>query len=366
MGKYQISGGVRQSALKIVVYGPEGIGKTTFSACFPNPVFIDTEGSTKFFDIKRFPDPSSWEMLLDEVQDVVDNPTLCDTLVVDTLDWAERLCIKEVCESNRKKGIEDFGYGKGYTYTYEAFAKLLHKLDDVSNNGVNVVVNAHAMLRKFEQPDEMGSYDRWELKLINSPKANICGMVKEWADMVIFANYKTYVVAADKDGKKHKAQGGKRIMNMNHNPCWDAKNRFGFMDEMDFNYNDISIVVKTRKQLGFASNQTVRETVPSSAPVPEIKSSLDGIVEDSEPSDPATNNSNESEYIPKVLEDLMNADGITADEIKGAVASMGYYPIDMPIASYGDDFINGCIAAQWNDFVGFVKSRRNTDNDLPF
>lgn len=364
MGKYQISNGVRQTALKTVVYGPEGIGKTTFAACFPNPVFIDTEGSSKFFDIGRFPDPSSWTMLLDEVQDVIDNPTLCDTLVVDTLDWAEKLCIKEVCEAHGKKGIEDFGYGKGYTYTYESFAKLLHKLDDVVNRGVNVVVTAHAALRKFEQPDEMGSYDRWELKLINAPKANICSMVKEWADMVIFANYKTYVVAVDKDGKKNKAQGGKRVMNLNHNPCWDAKNRFGFMDEMDFNFNNISIVIKTREQLGFIS-QPESNTQPL-APAPQTVSNLDNVIENDTPTMstlPANSVPESTEYIPPTLADLMKADNITVDDIKDAVASMGYYPIDTPIVSYGDEFINGCIIGQWKGFVDYINSRKS---DLPF
>lgn len=46
-------------------------------------------------------------------------------------------------------------------------------------------------MRKFEQPDEIGSYDRWEMKLTK----NVAPLVKEWADMVLFANYKTFVVA---------------------------------------------------------------------------------------------------------------------------------------------------------------------------
>ena len=89
MSKYAITGGVRPTALKTVVYGPEGIGKTTFASCFPKAVFIDTEGSTKFFDLARFPVPTSWTMLLDEVQEVINDPTVCDTLVIDTADWAE-------------------------------------------------------------------------------------------------------------------------------------------------------------------------------------------------------------------------------------------------------------------------------------
>ena len=107
---YEITSGVVSSAQKVVIYGPEGIGKSTFAAQFPDPVFIDTEGSTKKLDIRRFPKPTSWEMLKNEVKEAM-NGRLCKTLVIDTFDWAEQLCIETICSAHQKKGIEDFGYG---------------------------------------------------------------------------------------------------------------------------------------------------------------------------------------------------------------------------------------------------------------
>ena len=77
--------------IKAVIYGPEGIGKSTFAAQFPNPLFIDTEGSTDLMDVMRFPRPEKWEQLLAEVEAVIQNPTCCKTLIIDTGDWAERL-----------------------------------------------------------------------------------------------------------------------------------------------------------------------------------------------------------------------------------------------------------------------------------
>lgn len=390
MSKYAITGGVRPTALKTVVYGPEGIGKTTFASCFPKAVFIDTEGSTKFFDLARFPAPTSWTMLLDEVQEVINDPTVCDTLVIDTADWAEKMCVAEVCSANGKKGIEDFGYGKGYTYVYEAFAKLLHKLEDAADKGVNVVLTAHAALRKFEQPDEMGAYDRWELKLLNAPKANICAMVKEWADLIIFANYQTYAVAADDKGKKFKAQGGRRVMFLNHNPCWDAKNRFGLPDGMDFLYGNIAPVIIPRDKLGTdgavqcvydhkrdvisgkyeqqpgqmsqvstsPAEQTV-QTAPVQQSVSQTDTKIDRFTE------PAPSAPVQTSGIPKALADLMQADGITEEMIRKAVAAAGHFPEDTPISNYGDEYINGFIIGQWASLVGFIRSQIN-DGDLPF
>ena len=420
MSKFQITGGVCPSALKFVIYGPEGIGKTTFARGFPKPVFIDTEGSTKFYDVARFPTPSSWEMLLEEVDDIFANPFTCDTLVIDTADWAEKLCITKVCAAAKKSGIEEFGYGRGYVYVYEEFAKLLHKLDDVVNRGVNVVLNAHAALRKFEQPDENGAYDRWELKLINAPKANICAMVKEWSDVIIFANYQTYVTASDDKGKNFKASGNKRVMYLNHHPCWDAKNRFGLPDGMDFLYGYIDPIVLRRNEIGTPAGemyiyqlkaQMINNTYPTvSADDPDKLPASEKNAENSvsAPENASTGKLSANEKgagnavscnipntasvpenaadgakidryldnspvtftreappgnIPQKLLDLMLADGITEAEIRKAVSIQGYYPESTPISTYADEFVNGAIIATWPNLVRYIKE---TVRDLPF
>ena len=98
-------------AKKVVVYGPEGIGKSTFASRFPEPVFIDTEGSTRDMDISRFEKASSWTMLMEQVRYVRQNQGVCRTLVIDTADWAEQLCVADVCARYGKKGVEDFEKG---------------------------------------------------------------------------------------------------------------------------------------------------------------------------------------------------------------------------------------------------------------
>lgn len=243
----QITSGRIATAIKTVIYGPEGIGKTTFASQFPDPVFIDTEGSTVHMDVKRLPKPALWAELLNEVEYVRQNPGCCRTLVLDTADWAETLCSEFVCARDQKTGIEDYGYGKGYKYLCEEFGRLLNALEQVREGGVNIVVCCHAMIRKFEQPDELGAYDRWSLKLTDAPRASIAGMVKEWADMVIFANYKTIVVNVDGKGAtkgKNKVQGGKRVMYTAHHSCWDAKNRFRLPEEAEFSYEVVRGVIE--------------------------------------------------------------------------------------------------------------------------
>ena len=205
-----------------MIYGPEGIGKTTFATHFPDPLYCDTEGGSHNIDVARTPVPTSWSMLLATVKEIIADPTLCRTFVLDTADWAERLCVKHVCDAHGQSGVESFGYGKGYVYVYEEFGRLLDLLSTLIERGVNVVVTAHAQLRKFEQPDELGSYDRYELKLTDkSTGAKTASMLKEWADLLLFANYKTIVVNVDGQGAakgKNKAQGNQRVMYATHTP----------------------------------------------------------------------------------------------------------------------------------------------------
>ena len=346
-------------AQKIVIYGPEGIGKTTLASHFPEAIFSDTEGSTKKLDVARFDPPSSWTMLLSQVDYMIAHPGEFKTYVIDTADWAQKLCIKHICDKHNVDGIESFRYGKGFTYASEEFGKLLNKLDDVINAGINVVLTAHAQIVKFEQPDEMGAYDRWSMKLINSPKTSISAMVKEWADMVLFCNYKTYSVAVDEKGKKHKVQGGKRVMYTSHHPCWDAKNRDGLPEEIPMDYDAIRHIIETNavKAAGPSSNideiQSQKETVdyPEEIPFEQLELYPELTEMENKPApvpDPP-------EGIPKELADLMRENSVTEFEIQAVCARRGYYPEDTPIVNYDPDFIQGCLVAAWPQVMGMIK-----------
>ena len=231
-------------AKKLLFYGPEGIGKSSIAAKFPDPLFIDTEGSTNHMDVTRFDAPSSWQMVLDEVQYAIDHPDCCKTLVIDTADWADRLEIEELCKKTGWDGLEAPGYGRGYQYSAEEFGKLLNKLTEVTQRGINVVITAHAQLRKVELPEEMGAYDHWEMKT----SKKVAPMIREWADAVFFLNYKVVLVNVDNKGQgkgKNKATGGRRVMYTTHTPFWDAKNRFGLPDEIPLDFNEIAHILPT-------------------------------------------------------------------------------------------------------------------------
>lgn len=218
--------------MKVVLYGVEGIGKTTFVSHFPDPIFIDTEGSTGFIDAKKLPDPDSWTMLLEEIAYMAQNPQ-GKTLVIDTADWAEELAKQHLMAKHKWQAIDQTDYGVRYVALSNEIIRLLRGLEMVKNAGMNVVLTAHAVQKKFELPDQVGSFDRYVLKLEKRDAA----LIKEWCDMLLFANYKTTVVASGSGSKK--ATGGQRVMYTTHMPAWDAKNRLGLPDELPFEYGAI-------------------------------------------------------------------------------------------------------------------------------
>jgi hypothetical protein len=277
----------------------------------------------------------------------------CGTLVVDTMDWAEKLIVKKVLSSSGKSSIEDFGYGKGYTYVWEEMGRLLNQLSQVVDAGMNVVITAHAAMRKVEQPDEMGSYDHWELKLSKQSSP----LVKEWADLLLFCNYKTYVVKAEEKDKKGKAQGGRRVMYTTHHPCWDAKNRYGLPDQVDMGYQALQTVIEDG-----APADTVEQITPVATPAPAPRPEEPPIPVSVQQNTEQLPQQPSEEGIPPALADLMKANKVSAQEIQAVVGLKGYFPGDMPIQDYPPDFVDGVLVGAWSQVYDCILESR----DVPF
>lgn len=370
----KITSGKIAGAQKCVIYGPEGIGKSTFASQFPGALFIDTEGSTKQLDVRRLPAPDSWTMLMQEVEHVRKNPSLCQTLVIDTADWAEKLCMEHIMAVNKWTSIEAPGYGKGYVVLMEEFGRLLNLLEQVIDRGVNIVMTAHAQIRKFEQPDDLGAYDRWELKL----QKKTAPMVKEWADLVLFANYKTMVVKTE--DKKYKAQGGHRVMYTSHHPAWDAKNRVGLPEEIPMAFAGIAAHIPgkgqgayayadspetpisaqeqegMRKEIERREAELAQRNTPPVAEMPLMQAK-------SEPEPKAPAETARPEGIPDNLWQLMQQDGITEDLVRFAVFKRGYMPLNAPWTSYDPGFIQGVLVGAWPQIKAFIEEIKS---ELPF
>ncbi len=356
---YQITSGRVQKPQRVLIYGPEGVGKTTLAAQFPSPLFIDTEGGSFGSEVRRLPRPDSWQMLLDEVTWVRDYPEECGgTLVVDTLDWAEKLCVAKVCDENDWKSIESPGYGRGYTYVKEEFGRLLNLLSEVVERGLNVCVTAHAVITKFEQPNALGAYDRWGLKLIDGKKASVSAMVKEWADAVLFANFKTIIIADDKNDKKVRATGGKnRVLYCTHDASWDAKNRWGLPDEVPMEWAQIAPFVPV-PSLDAPADATAEPEVPFDAePTPEEREARAGLEAVSAVARASEARPEAGGWVGHLLPlmQLMAADGISEDQVCEAVWRKGYATRGQRLAAYPEEIVNWVVSV-WPAMRDFIRN----------
>lgn len=354
-----ITSGKVPKAQKCVLYGVEGIGKSTFASQFPDPIFIDTEDSTLHMDVKRFDKPTSWNMLLQQVEYVKQNKP-CQTLVIDTIDWAEEICKKYLMGANNWTAIDAEGYGKKFVALAKEMGRLLNLLSDVVDAGVNVVVTAHAMLRKKEEPDEMGAFDRYELKL----EKKTAPIVKEWGDIVLFANYKTTIITDSKTNNK-KAMGGDRMMYTTHRPAWDAKNRWGLPDELPFDFNQIAEYLKAATP---QTDQTPRETLPfdetqqptgNTQPEPTPASNTNAQQTNETQSEPNFEREPVQEIpdtIPKNVADLMQMHQVTANEVMQIIYQGGFMPQDTPLENIPEDLWNH-IAASWDSAMNLLNTQ---------
>lgn len=318
---FEITQGLSNEALKLGLYAPEGYGKSTFCSQAPNSLTIDTENGTGRIKNCRRVVVNNWLMVNEVIKAVVDNPSICKTLVVDTMDKLETYGIEYLCDKFHKSSIEDWAYGKGYIALMELFQEFYKNLDKVHKLGIHIILVAHAKPRKFELPDQEGAYDRWELKL----NKQTAPLMKEWVDALFFGNFKTYVVTTETKSKK--AQGNKRVLYCNHQPTFDAKNRFGLPDEIPFEFASISHL------FGVTNN-----------PTNEVETTI---------------KPKESEIIGK-LKTLMQDSNVTEDEVEDIVSTRGHYEKGTHIADYSDEFITRWVFPNWSKITEAIsKSKSN-------
>lgn len=237
----QIHRGRRHSPPRLLIYGTEGIGKSTTAAAAPTPIFIPTEDGLDQIECASFPlatrladVESALRLLIQEKHDF-------ETVVIDSADWLERLVWDVLCEQYGVTSIEkvDGGYAKGYTHALTHWRKLLSDLNTLRNErGMCVILLAHAKVEKFEDP-EFSAYDRYSPRL----HKHVTALLTEWADAVLFATRK--IITKTEDGGFGRERtiaaglgkdGGERILRTVGSPACVAKNRFDLPAELPLSW----------------------------------------------------------------------------------------------------------------------------------
>lgn len=224
---------------RVVIYGQEGIGKSTFAASAPKPVFLPTEDGLGQIECDQFPFIKSYREFLQYLAAISTEEHDYQTLVVDSLDWLEKLIWADVCLQEKKINIEDIGYAKGYKFALTQWREVITAFDYIRNQkGMSIILVAHAKVEKFEDP-ENPTYDRYTLALHKSADA----YVREWSDAVLFAAQKKRINKEDVGFNKVRAtavaigaEGGERILRTVGSPACVAKNRYGITGDIPLSW----------------------------------------------------------------------------------------------------------------------------------
>lgn len=223
---------------RTIIYGPHKIGKSSFAAAAPSPIFIQTEDGLEAIDTNAFPLCHSWGDLLSAVASLYQEEHDFKTLVLDSVDWAQRLAQAQVCENQGVKGIEDIGYGKGYVYAADLFNELIDGLNAIrKDRRMHIVLLCHAEIKTFNDPTS-DSYDRYQMKL----HKQINKILQEWADVIGFAQIDAATKVEKKDDFKKTERTravttGRRIVHFAPSAAFEAGNRYGLPNQIELSWD---------------------------------------------------------------------------------------------------------------------------------
>jgi hypothetical protein len=245
---------------KMIVYGPQGVGKTTFGAGFYNPILLPTEKGWGNLRIKRLPHIQTYHDLMTVIGSLYNDAHDFGTAMLDSLTSTERIVWAETARRHGKASIEGWDYGKGYIEADEVWNEVLAGFNALqSERGMSIVCTAHATVTRFNSPTAE-PFDRYDIDLHKRANA----LVQRWADIVGFCHWQTSTTSTDLGFKKKATRGistGQRLLALEERPAWQAKNRYQLPPVMELD---------AAQFLGLlADRYTPAPTVDAEHPTPE-------------------------------------------------------------------------------------------------
>lgn len=226
---------------RVLLYGVEGIGKSTFGSEAPKPIFVQTEDGLDEIDCDRFPLATKFDDVIAALKSLCNEKHGYESIVIDSLDWLERLVWDKLCEQYAVPSIEkvDGGYARGYMHALSLWREVLDYLNVLRAAGMVIVLIAHSKVERFEDP-ESSPYDRYSPRLHKHAAA----LVKEWCDAVLFATRKMRTQSEDAGFNRKRTlahaigkDGGDRVMRAYGCPSCVAKNRYGIAEELPLSWS---------------------------------------------------------------------------------------------------------------------------------
>jgi RecA-family ATPase len=239
----QASSGVLMRPQVYLIYGPNGVGKTTLASAFDQAIMLDLENGSGFISgITRLtPEVLVDFDAVDRVVDELLSGSQFKTLIIDSLESLETLIQQRITAKHNASSIEDIPYGKGLVMAREDAEELMKKLHRLRDQRqMNIVIVAHSQTKTFTDPNQNVAYDRYMIRA-NEKLANV---VKDLSDSIFFITYKVETITQAGKEKVKAYSSNERVIHTRWSSGFDAKSRFPVEAEIVFDLSKVSDVVK--------------------------------------------------------------------------------------------------------------------------
>lgn len=218
----------------IVLYGVDGVGKTSLAAEFPDPIYLPTDGERPPSDVDMVSPGTveSFDDLLNVFAELLTDEHDRKTVIIDSLDGLESLVWQATCRRLGLASIEEAGFGKGYVEADTEWLEYLSAVSALAGKGMAVVQLAHPEIVRFDSPIS-DPYSRYGIKLHKRANA----LVRERCDIVAFMNYRISLKEKEvaRQTKVTHAEGGaERQIHLAERAGFVAKNRYGAPDVISY------------------------------------------------------------------------------------------------------------------------------------
>ena len=228
---------------RVVLYGTEGIGKSTFAAQAKSPIMIQTEDGADEIEVHKFPIAKSHEAVMECIQFLATNDHEYKTCIVDTWDTMEQQNTQNICKQYKVNNLNQAagGYGAGKGVLLGMMKEVIDGLQYLrEEKGMTIIVLAHSKVLNVSDP-QYGGYDQFTLSCI----PDVTSQLVSWADIVGFANNRMRIDEDTGLARAIGAEGGERVIYTVRTPAYVAKNRYGMKSEIPLDWKAfITEVVK--------------------------------------------------------------------------------------------------------------------------
>jgi hypothetical protein len=224
---------------RILIYGAEGIGKSSVAATFPKPIFIATEDGLGNIDCASFPICKSFNDVILCLNSLVENQHEFKTVVIDSVTWLQTLIFAELCTQHGVSSIEKVlgGYSKGYIQALTLWEQVLELLQRLRlEKRMIVLLLGHTEVKKIENP-EVSAFDQFMPNLHHKASEKI----RQWCDLVLFATREFGAAKGEKSG-------GQRILRCENSPMCIAKSRFPIPEILPMSWPALAAALYPKKE----------------------------------------------------------------------------------------------------------------------